>query len=102
MCYWDGETFTAVTAADGVQGTEAWDLFEDDAGHIWFTIEHDGVYCYDGATYRNYGAAEGLASRGVQTIQQDRDGRIWTGGHLGLYRLEGESFVNVTRTGPWE
>jgi hypothetical protein len=32
---------------------------------------------------------------------EDRDGRIWMGGRVGVYRYEGGSFVNVTRSGPW-
>lgn len=102
VCRWDGTTVTHVSEKEGVRGTEAWSLFEDSNGHIWFPTEGHGVYRYDGTSFRNYGAADGLASGAVQCVHEDRAGRIWVGGYLGLYRLEGDVFVNVTREGPWE
>jgi len=86
---------------DGVEGTEAWDLYEDNAGNIWFPTEGFGVYRFDGTSFTNFSEKEGLASKAVQCTYEDREGRIWAGGWLGLYRLDGESFVNVTRNGPW-
>jgi ligand-binding sensor domain-containing protein len=101
VCYLDGETFTAVTDADGVEGTEVWDLFMDRAGDIWFPVENSGLYRFNGNTFQRYGEAQGLTSNAIQCTYQGLDGRLWFGGHLGLFRLEGESIVAVTRVGPW-
>jgi ligand-binding sensor domain-containing protein len=59
------------------------------------------VYRYDGDSFVNYGTKHGLASRAIQCTHQDREGRLWCGGWLGLYRFDGKGFVNVTRDGPW-
>ena len=42
-----------------------------------------------------------LASHAIQCTFEDDDGRLWFGGWLGLYRLDGKAFVNVTAEGPW-
>lgn len=39
---------------------------------------------------------------GCNSIYEDRKGRLWFGFAGGLYRLDGETFVNVTRGGPWD
>ncbi|MFN0058440.1 MAG: two-component regulator propeller domain-containing protein [Planctomycetota bacterium] len=101
ICYLDGETFTAITDADGVEGTEVWDLFMDRAGEIWFPVENAGIYRFDGKRFRNYREAEGLTTNAIQCTYQDRDGRLWFGGWRGLFRLNGDSIVAVTRAGPW-
>jgi ligand-binding sensor domain-containing protein len=101
VCYLDGETFTAVTEADGVEGTEVWDLFMDRAGEIWFPVENAGIYRFNGKTFQRYREAEGLTTNAIQCTHQGRDGRLWFGGYHGLFRLDGDAMVAVTRGGPW-
>jgi len=101
VCRFDGTTFTHFGADDGVEGAEAWDLFEDSRGHIWFPIENAGVYRYDGTSFDRLDATQGLTSNAIQCTFEDGDGRIWLGGHRGLFRCEGERVVSVGRTGPW-
>ncbi len=86
---------------EGLNGTEAWDLYQDSAGNIWFTVERAGLYKYDGESFANFYKKQGLDSPAIQCTFQDRDGRLWAGGYLGLYRLDGESFVKVSNKGPW-
>lgn len=98
---YDGSEITNISDVAGLRGVEVWDLYLDRAGSIWFPVEHDGLYRTDGRTYENFGTAQGLRSTAIQTTFQDRAGRLWAGGHLGLFRLEGDSFVAVGREGPW-
>lgn len=90
-----------MTAADGVVGTEVWDLFVDRGGDLWFPVENSGMHRFDGRTFRNYGEAAGLTSNAIQCTYQDRAGTIWFGGYGGLFRLDGERIVAVGRAGPW-
>ena len=101
VCRFDGTTFTNVTVQEGLQGTEVWDLYADRAGNIWFPAENAGLYRYDGKSFTNFRKEQGLDSGAIQCTFEDRDGRLWAGGHLGLYRLEGGSFIKVTADGPW-
>jgi ligand-binding sensor domain-containing protein len=73
----------------------------DRAGDIWFPVENSGLYRFNGRTFQRYREAEGLTSNAIQCTHQGRDGRLWFGGHRGLFRLEGEAIVAVTRGGPW-
>lgn len=101
VCRFDGETFTRVTGTDGVQGTEVWSLAIDSAGNVWFPVEGFGVYRFDGSDFVRYHQDHGLASNAIQCTYEDREGRLWCGGHMGLFRLEGDAFVRVTEGGPW-
>ena len=73
----------------------------DRAGNVWFPTEHYGVYRYDGETFPRFGEEDGLLSPAVQCTFEDREGRIWVGGYRGLYRYDGNAFVNLTEMLPW-
>ncbi len=109
VCRWDGTSFKHFNANDGVEGSEVWDLYEDSSGNIWFPTEGYGVFCYMSSgeyPFRNFSGTEGLASRAVQCTFEDKDGRIWCGGWLGLYRYNPSSpernFTNLTKELPWD
>jgi len=97
----DDSGFTNVTQLGEFPAGAGGGVFEDDAGALWFPAGHDGIYHYDGASFTNYSKKEGLTSTPMHRIYQDRDGRIWCFGWGGVFRKDGESFVNVTRDGPW-
>jgi len=98
----DGNSFENFSQQDGVIGNnEVCVIYEDRDGSIWFSSEGYGVYKYDGKSLTNYFEDQGLKIRAVQSIYEDRQGRFWVGGGGGLYRLEGDYFINVTTTGPW-
>ena len=76
-------------------------LEADQAGDLWFSTLADGVTRYDGTTFTVYRQLGGLDRTHVQGILQDKDGTMWFGCSGGLFRLDGTSFVNVTKNGPW-
>ena len=104
----DGESFINYTQKDSIGNNEVCAIYEDSKGNIWLSSEGYGVYRYTPSSshrnesFTNYSEAQGLGVRTVQTILEDDQGRIWVGGGGGLYRLEGESFIHVTASGPWE
>ena len=102
---YDGNTFTDYTARNNSIGNdEVCEIFEDSQGNIWMSSEGYGVYRLNtkDKTITNFSFDQGLAVSAVQTIYEDKQGRLWVGGGGGLYRLEGESFINVKRRGPWK
>jgi ligand-binding sensor domain-containing protein len=118
----DGDTFTTFTTADGLGSDRVYEILEDSAGHMWFATLGAGATRYDGDSFRKYGVEQGLivnelpcpcgsgskyknchgpGGGHVQEFFEDRDGNLWLGCSGGLFRLEGENLVNVTREGPW-
>ena len=97
-------------------------ILEDRAGNMWFSTLGAGACRYDGQTFTAFGEDRGLSINDlpcpcggvwkyrnfhgpngahVQEFFQDRDGILWFGCSGGLFRLDGERMVNVTRDGPW-
>ena len=101
VCRWDGKKFTRFGEKQGVKGTEVWSLFEDSKGNIWFPSEGYGMYRYDGENFANYYIKQGLSSHAIQCTFEDSRGTIWCGGWMGLFRFDGQRFVEVTKKGPW-
>ena len=98
---YDGKSFENFTRDGVIEGAETWSLFMDRTGNIWFPAENFGVYRFDGKTFTNFQKPEGLASSAIQCFFEEKDGRILTGGWLGLFRFDGKSFSAVTKDGPW-
>jgi ligand-binding sensor domain-containing protein len=120
-CY-DGTTFRNFTQKDGLNNDRVYEILEDRAGNMWFSTLGAGACRYDGTSFTAFGVDQGLninehpcpcgsgntyktchGPNGghVQEIFEDKDGILWFGCSGGLYRLDGESLVNVTQDGPW-
>ena len=99
----DGTTFRNYNQSEGsIANNEVCHIMEDSKGRIWLSSEGYGVYRFDGMAFSNYSQDDGLGVRAVQAIYEDSKGRIWAGGGGGLYRLENDSFINVTKNGLWD
>ena len=105
---YDGKTYFNFTENDSIGNNEICEIYEDSQGNIWFSSEGYGVYRYtpssnstQNGTLTNYSVKEGLGVKAVQAIFEDNHGRMWVGGGGGLYRFDGNSFINVTKNGPW-
>src|ERR1017187_8364679 len=47
------------------------------------------------ASFQSDGPEEDLMSMGITALAQDREGFLWVGSDLGLYRFDGRRFLNV-------
>ena len=74
-------------------------IHEDRKGDVWIgaAMSGGGVYCYDGETFHHYSAEDGLGEGGVASIREDRSGTLWFGSTSGVFRFDGERFINFTR-----
>ncbi len=105
LCKWDGETVTTFPDVPGLTQNEIYSVFEDHIGHIWICATGHAVYRYDGAHFEAFTLVKPGNpdfSFGCNSIYEDREGRLWFAFAGGLYRLDGDTFVNVTRGGPWD
>ncbi|HWZ31628.1 MAG TPA: ATP-binding protein [Bryobacteraceae bacterium] len=76
-------------------------IAEDHEGFMWAGTQN-GVYRYDGRTFRRYGLADGLPSTDAQALHVSMDGILWAGTRFGLARRTGEKFVAVDLGEPVE
>ena len=99
----DGSAFTthmrSATRSPHTGWGRCMSILEDREGNVWFGVASagGGVHRYDGKTFRYFGTKDGLGNGGIPSIRQDRSGTLWFGTTAGVYKLEGERFVNVTK-----
>ncbi len=119
---YDGESFMNFTQADGLNNDRVFEIYEDRAGNMWFSTLGAGACRYNGVSFAPFGVEQGLSvndlpcacgsgllSRDchgpggghVQEFFQDRGGVMWFGCSGGLFYLDGERLVHVSKEGPW-
>ena len=100
ICRFDGKKFTNFTQQGIVEGEEIWCIHEGRSGNIWFSAKQSPLYRYDGDGFTKLKEQDEVTSLAF-TILEDSSGRLWLSGTNGLFRHDGESFVRVTKDGPW-
>ena len=106
---WTQGDFTQYPFGRPIKGWEIGALFEDRQSQIWLASENHGVYKYDSksGSFEHFHTEQGLPTRGILSIYEDRSGRYWMGGWGGLFRYFPEEedaalrFMPVTVSGPW-
>ncbi|MCB9233010.1 MAG: hypothetical protein H6581_15240 [Bacteroidia bacterium] len=107
LARYDGKTFTRFPDQKGLHESDIYHLFIEKSGKVWIGALATGAWVYDPAK----GGAFTLFSEsdrpdlieifGMQSMLEDRRGTLWCGFSGGLFRFEGDRFVNVRRGGPW-
>ncbi|MBX3163362.1 MAG: hypothetical protein KF900_02685 [Bacteroidetes bacterium] len=69
-------------------------IVEDMKGNIWVATAGEGVYCYNGKTFINFTANDGLITNDVYSIMEDKEGNLWFGTTNGVSVYNGASFTN--------
>lgn len=94
----------------GLIANDVYNLYVDRAGRIWIGAVRVGAYRFDpsqeasGEPFTLFDTTDRpdlTTVFGIQAMEEDRHGTLWFGFSGGLFRFEGDSFVNVTRDGPW-
>lgn len=67
----------------------------DKSGNMWFATSKEGVFKYDGKTFKNLTVKDGLCSNVVNAVMEDRNGIMWFGTAKGLCSYDGENFINI-------
>lgn len=108
ICKYDpsSKTFTEYTAKDGLGGTEFWGIYIEESGIIWVTARGSttrfdpSIPLPNLKAFKVFTPADGLNCC-VQSMFQDKSGRMWWGTGQGLYRFNGTGFYQVKKTDPW-
>ena len=101
----DGKTFTHFPEIKGLNKSEIYALYEDSKGNLWIGANGVGAYRYDGKDFILFSETDRADlmpnGYGIQSILEDKRGNIWFGLSGGLFRLIGNSIINVSQNGPW-
>ena len=86
---YDEKTLTYFSNPDGFKNNTVYSINEDKNGNLWFGTDQ-GVYKYDGKTFRNYNQKDGLNHIEIsrKSILVDKSGKIWIGTHGGVYQYD--------------
>jgi ligand-binding sensor domain-containing protein len=68
--------------------------YADTDGSVWFASQN-GVYHFDGKTFRNYTEKDGLSSNKVYSITSDRKNNLWFGTQNGLTKYNRRQFEHI-------
>jgi len=90
---YDGETFSFF--GKGEFNDFFFSIEEDDAGNIWFgNGKNGGVTFYDGKSFINYNAKDGLFDELMGKVLESKDGSIWFSNKSDrLFRYDGKTFA---------
>ncbi len=90
-----------VSRYDGVK-FESWDsargseIAMDDSGNVWVGGSFDGLYRYDGESWKQYTTEDGIGSDQINWILGTDGGDVWFGLDDGIARYDGVNFRNFT------
>lgn len=112
ICYYDpslagkaGANSIKKFEAKGIYPVNVSHIFMDKQKHLWFCTFGEGVYCYDGKSFRNYTETDGLINDWIRSAIEDSEGHIWFASKFGLSKFNpfantagGKGFISFTET----
>lgn len=86
---YDVETLRYFSNPEGFYNQTVYAITEDKDGNMWFGTDQ-GVYKYDGKSFKNYNQKDGLNHINItrKGILVDKSGNIWVGTHGGVYKYD--------------
>jgi ligand-binding sensor domain-containing protein/signal transduction histidine kinase len=98
LARFDGVRFTVFDTSNlpGLPANRLIRLFVDRAGALWLITELHDLACMVEGHCRRFGVADGLPPDGIQSVQEDGQGRFWAAGlKNGLWQRYNGRFVPV-------
>jgi len=94
------QQFSFSTANDGLGDLNLNCIAQDKSGYLWVGTEN-GLYRYDGSSFRQFGVSDGLAEHAIQSLFLGLDGTLWVGTTSSIYfRLPNGKFAAVSPPAP--
>lgn len=70
-------------------------IIQDKVGNLWVGTSDNGLYQYDGKSFKQFLVKDGLSSNDVYCLLEDTAGKIWIGTKAGLSLFDGKTFTNI-------
>ena len=70
-------------------------ILQDRAGILWFGTTENGLYSYDGKSFKRFLKADGLNSNEVYCLFEENPGKLWIGTGVGLCLYDGKTFSEI-------
>lgn len=71
-------------------------ILEDQSGNLWFGTTENGLYQYDGKSFRRYLKSDGLSHNNITSLLEDAKGQIWIGTELGPCLYNGKTISPIS------
>ncbi|MBS1732971.1 MAG: hypothetical protein JST02_06715 [Bacteroidetes bacterium] len=68
---------------------------QDKYGNLWFGTTENGLYKYDGKSFRQFLVADGLPSNSINDMLEDKNGKVWIGTEVGVCLYDGKTFSKI-------
>ena len=106
---YDGQSWKEFTIDDGLPDSrylKITDSLVDSNGNVWYTAgisflslagagDFGGVYKFDGEKWKIFTIEDGLPSKRISNILEDKNGNIWIGTDKSIAKYNGEDWVAV-------
>jgi ligand-binding sensor domain-containing protein len=79
-------------------GDNVHNSLQDKNGNFWFVTTGDGVYRYNGKSFKNFTTKDGLNTNCVLSILEDKKGNIWFGTSAGVSLFDGKTLRQIPST----
>jgi signal transduction histidine kinase/ligand-binding sensor domain-containing protein/CheY-like chemotaxis protein len=93
----DSEQVSLFSILDGLPCVGLNCLLNTRDDQLWIGTGGFGLSRWDGHTFHNYGATNGLVGDWVNALAEDQRGHIWAGTYGGLSRFDGQQWRSFTR-----
>ena len=70
-------------------------FMQDKSGKLWFGTTDNGLFMYDGKSFKQFTIKDGLDCNKIYCILEDKDGKIWVGTEVGLCLYDGKTFSKI-------
>lgn len=70
-------------------------FMQDKSGNLWFGTTDNGLYKYDGKSFKQFTINDGLDCNKIYCILEDKGGKIWVGTEVGLCLYNGKTFSKI-------
>lgn len=67
----------------------------DSNGLLWFTTTNEGIFRFDGTSFKNYTIRDGLCGNEVWDIIEDSENNLWLGTANGLCQFNRKTFKTI-------